>query len=184
MTIFLYKRLIRNLEIGNIPVWVFLNIWRVSWVRDTKFGTNVSNEKLLNAANFQDYRFYTFWVITGKPTGVKLLPIQITDNIEIIPNSWCANLVERFSFRRISGEFPETLRKPCLSTKFPHQEIRRNFGVLRSEVQKVRCSNLCGGGWIYFEQINIKENSSLLFIGLMGMKDSKEGTLLAWTIYL
>ena len=26
---------------------------------------------------------------------------------------------------------PEALRKLCFSTKFPHQEIRLNFGVLR-----------------------------------------------------
>ena len=38
--------------------------------------------------------------------------------------SWCGNFVERHSFRKASGESPETLRKLCLSTKFPHQEIR------------------------------------------------------------
>ena len=36
---------------------------------DTKFGTNVSNRMLLNAAKFQGYSFYRFWVIKGKPTG-------------------------------------------------------------------------------------------------------------------
>ena len=30
----------------------------------TKFGTNVSNERLLNAAKSQGYRFYSFLVIT------------------------------------------------------------------------------------------------------------------------
>ena len=30
----------------------------------------------------------------------------------------------RLSFRIVSGESPETIRKLCLSTKFPHQEIR------------------------------------------------------------
>ena len=44
LTIFFYKGLARNLEIGNTPVWVLPNIWRLGWVRDTKFGTNVSNE--------------------------------------------------------------------------------------------------------------------------------------------
>ena len=29
----------RNPEIGNNPAWVFLNIWRLEWVRDTKFGS-------------------------------------------------------------------------------------------------------------------------------------------------
>ena len=36
---------------------------------DTKFGTNVSNRMLLNAAKFQGYIFYRFLVIKGKPTG-------------------------------------------------------------------------------------------------------------------
>ena len=67
---------IRDLEIGNTPVWVFPNIWRLGQVRDTKFGMNISNKILLNAAKCQGYTFYRFWVIKGKPTGVgvKLLP--------------------------------------------------------------------------------------------------------------
>ena len=67
---------IRDLEIGNTPVWVFPNMWRLGQVRDTKFGMNISNKILLNAAKCQCYTFYRFWVIKGKPTGVgvKLLP--------------------------------------------------------------------------------------------------------------
>ena len=53
MTIFVYKGLTKNPEIGNATVWVFLNIWRLEQVRDTKFGMTVSNEMLLNA--FNDY---------------------------------------------------------------------------------------------------------------------------------
>ena len=49
MTIFVYKGMTRNPEIRNTPVYVLPNIYRLSWVSDTKFGTNVSNEKLLNA---------------------------------------------------------------------------------------------------------------------------------------
>ena len=69
MTIFFYNRLTRNPEIGNSPVWVLPNIWRIAWVIDTKFGTNISNRMSLNAARCQGYRFYRFWVIKGKPTG-------------------------------------------------------------------------------------------------------------------
>ena len=69
MTIFFCKWLTRNPEIGNTPVWVFSNIWRLGRVMDTKFGTNVSNRMLLNAAKFQGYSFFRFWVIKGKPTG-------------------------------------------------------------------------------------------------------------------
>ena len=38
--------------------------------------------------------------------------------------SWCGNFVERHSFRRVLGDSLEALRKLCLLTKFPHQEIR------------------------------------------------------------
>ena len=69
MTIFFYKGLTRNPEIGNTPVWVLPNIWRLERVIVTKFSTNVSNRMLLNAAKFQGYSFYRFWVIKGKQTG-------------------------------------------------------------------------------------------------------------------
>ena len=52
---------------------------------DTKFGTNVSNEKLLNAAKCQGYGFYPFWVIKRKPTGVLNSPhTQIRVNVFIV----------------------------------------------------------------------------------------------------
>ena len=35
-----YKGLTRNPEIGNTPVRVFPDIWRLGWVKDTKFGSN------------------------------------------------------------------------------------------------------------------------------------------------
>ena len=75
MTIFFYKRLNRNPEIENTPIWVLPNIWRLGQLKDTKFDTNISNQMLLNAAKCQDYRFYRFWVIKGKTTeGAKLPP--------------------------------------------------------------------------------------------------------------
>ena len=70
MTLFFYKGLTRNPEIGNTPVLVLPNIWRRGRVRDTKFGMNVSNKMLLNAAECQGYSLYRFKVIKGKPTGV------------------------------------------------------------------------------------------------------------------
>ena len=62
MIIFFYKELTRNPEIGNTPVWVLPNIRRLAQVRDTKFGPDISNKLLLNAAKFQGYSFYHFWV--------------------------------------------------------------------------------------------------------------------------
>ena len=69
IAIFFYKGLTRKPEIENIPVWVFPNIWRLGWVMDTKFGMNISNKMLLNAAKFQGYSFCHFGVIEGKPIG-------------------------------------------------------------------------------------------------------------------
>ena len=69
ITIFFYKGLTRNPEMGNTPVWVFPNNWRLGQVMDTKFGTSVTNRMLLNAAKFQRYSFCGFWVIKRKPTG-------------------------------------------------------------------------------------------------------------------
>ena len=68
MTIFFYKGLTRNPGIGNTPVWNLPKIWRKGRVSDTKFGTNISYKMLLNASKYQDYSFYRFWVIKGKPT--------------------------------------------------------------------------------------------------------------------
>ena len=70
---FFCEGLTKNSEIGNTTVWVLSNIWRLGWVRDTKFGSNASNEKLINAVNCQVYSFYCFWVIKGKPREEKPL---------------------------------------------------------------------------------------------------------------
>ena len=42
--------------------------------------------------------------------------------------------MERHSFHIVSGESPETTRKLCLSTKFPYQEIRWNYGIFRGVI--------------------------------------------------
>ena len=69
MTNFFYKGLTRNPETGNTPVWVLPDIWRLVWVGNIKFVTNVSNNILLNAKKCQGYCFCLFLVIKGKPTG-------------------------------------------------------------------------------------------------------------------
>ena len=61
--------LTRNPEIGNTPVWVWPNIWRLGLLKNTKFGTNVYNKMLLNTAKCQIYSFFHFWFSKGKPTG-------------------------------------------------------------------------------------------------------------------
>ena len=85
MTISFYKGQTRNPEIKNSPVWVLSNIWRLWWVRNTKYGTNVSNKMLLDAARCQGYGFYCFWVIKGKPTPLPPLPLtQIRLKVTLI----------------------------------------------------------------------------------------------------
>ena len=69
MAVSFYKRLNRNSEDGKSPVWVLPNIGRLGGVRNSKFIKNVCNKMLLNAAKYQGYSFYCFWVIKGKPTG-------------------------------------------------------------------------------------------------------------------
>ena len=70
-TIFVYKRLARNLEIGNTLVLVSSNFWRLGQVRDTKWGSNISDIKLLSASKCQVYNFYRFGVMKGKSIGGK-----------------------------------------------------------------------------------------------------------------
>ena len=60
MTISFYKELTRKLEIGNTPIRVLPNIWRLGQVRNAKFGTNVSIKILLFAPKCQGYSFYLF----------------------------------------------------------------------------------------------------------------------------
>ena len=44
MIISFYKGLTWNPEIGNTPIWVLPNIWRLGRVKNTKFGSNISFE--------------------------------------------------------------------------------------------------------------------------------------------
>ena len=105
LTVFFYKALTRNPEIANIHIWVLPNIWRLRLVRDTKFGTDVSNEMLLNAAKCQDYSFYRFWVIKGKPTGLgwegsNFKPTQVRVNVFIVDLTLIRCLPNWLSFTR------------------------------------------------------------------------------------
>ena len=88
MTIFFYKGLTRNPEIGNTPVWVLSDIWRLGRVMDTKFGATVFNRMLLNAAKFQGYNFNCFWLIKRKPTGGKITPPLPATQIRVKSKQW------------------------------------------------------------------------------------------------
>ena len=99
MTIFFYKGLTRNLEIANTPVWVFLNIWRLGQVEDTKFDTNVSNKMLLNGAKFQGHSFYHFWVIKRKLTGQQGEEGKLTTSPRLELNDLIVFVKPLFSWR-------------------------------------------------------------------------------------
>ena len=100
MTIFFYKRLTRNPEIGNTTIWVLPNIWRLGRITDTKFSMNVSNEMLLNAAKCQGYSFYRSWVPTGEgkitPQGLGLKEMGPFRLVGIIQPSSAFLLSENF----------------------------------------------------------------------------------------
>ena len=55
-------------------------------------------------------------------------PLCVINNIEKYSNfakfRGVEIFLERHSFRIVSDDLPETMRKLCLSTKFPHHEIR------------------------------------------------------------
>ena len=53
----------------DTSVRVLPNIWRLGQVRNTRFGVNIPNENVLNAAKCLVYCFYRFWFIKGKLTG-------------------------------------------------------------------------------------------------------------------
>ena len=97
-TISFYMGLTRNPEIGNTPVWVFHNIWRLGQVRNTKFGTNVSNMMLLNAAKCQGFNVMMLWCYFNAATftvpmllrgnqqgGTTPLPTQLLIYCQIYP---------------------------------------------------------------------------------------------------
>ena len=52
---------------SEIPPSEFCPISGLGQDMDTKFDMNFSNRMLLNAAKFQGYSFYLFWVIKRKP---------------------------------------------------------------------------------------------------------------------
>ena len=49
--------------------------------------------------------------------------------------------MERHSFCIVLGDSPETMRKLCFSAKFPHQEIRWNYGIFYSVILFTLCAH-------------------------------------------
>ena len=57
-----YKGLTRNSEVGNNPVWAFPNIWRLGWVKDTKFCTNVTESCKMLELHLLPFLSYYFFL--------------------------------------------------------------------------------------------------------------------------
>ena len=74
MIILFYKGLFRNLEIGNTPVWISPNFLRLGQVRDTKFGTDVSNKVLLMLQTSRVIAVTVSELLRENRRGVKLPP--------------------------------------------------------------------------------------------------------------
>ena len=133
ITIFFYKGLTRNPEMGNTPVWVLPNIWRLGRVIDTTFGTNVSNIMLLNPEKFQGYSFYPFWVIQGKPTGggVKLprplTKIRVKIACRVKTNTaWTTKNITSFNY------FSKKINTSTL------EEHKRNMKIFELKINEMR----------------------------------------------
>ena len=60
--------------------------------------------------------------------------------------------MERHSFRLVLGKSPKVMRKLCLSTIFPQQEIWRNYGIYALFICSVRKTNL---GLAYIKDHNL-----------------------------
>ena len=60
---------------------------------------------------------------------------------------------------QFTGDPTEPMRKLCLSTKFPHQEIRSNYGILRSVVTPMTVGRVGD----YFFEFDIKIKSTFSF---------------------
>ena len=91
MTIFIYHKS------GNRKYHCLsLLVSRQGQVRNTNFGTNVSNKMLLNAAKCLGYSFYCFWVIKGRSTG----GIKSTLHNQIRVNRFKLNLHIKMCYSR------------------------------------------------------------------------------------
>ena len=81
------------------------------------YGTDIRHEKVNHAV--KSWNLIRQLMNTAKNTVFHLI-------------SSYGNFVEKHSFRIVSGESPEIMRKLCPSTKFPCKEIRWNYDIFRS----------------------------------------------------
>ena len=107
------------------------NIWRLGQVRDAKFGTNVSNEKLLNATKCHSYSFYYFQVIKGNPTVGKTTPAHLQKAFDTINHDI---LLKKLSIIGFSDHTVKWFQSYLSNHKF-----MVNLGNSFSEVSNILC---------------------------------------------
>ena len=90
---------------------VLSNFLRPGQVRDTKFGTNVSNKYLLNAAKFQVHTFYGFWVIILRENQQELKIILPRLGLKWYPNNCPQISVGVWVKVKVSFKFGGTTRQ-------------------------------------------------------------------------
>ena len=78
LTIYFYKWLNRNLDIGTIPVWVFPIIWKLGQVTETTFGANVAKCYQMPQSQLLHFLSYN----RGRGERRKIPPSRLKLNIE------------------------------------------------------------------------------------------------------
>ena len=115
-------------ECQKMPWWGQSKRWIKSWLQGI-FNINryiVPKTNSLRGA-FVNCPHDVHWLIDNQFFSIKLWKIR---KFRLIPR--CGNFVEVHNFCRVCSDFPENLWKLCVSTKFPHEKISWNYGVLCS----------------------------------------------------
>ena len=120
-------------KVDHYPIFNMLKIYHGCDIRKKSNGLNelinqANNEICISSMHLAYWKFHD--TKKHKTSNKRYLTLHKMSLFHLI--SWCGSFVERHSFRIFSGESLETMRKLCLSTKFPHQEIRRNNDILCS----------------------------------------------------
>ena len=124
---------------------------------DTKFGANVSNRILLNAAKFQGYSLYRFWVIKGRPTGEVKYPPPPTQ----INKASCIDLFWLIN-REVWNTLVESKQVCVIFTRWQSllwRHFLRNFSWERSIIETVNILKVIDSELMYGKNITSKLNS-------------------------
>ena len=123
---FLYDNGVHHERVNSVS-WRVRLFSHAHWI--TSFACKYSKIAKLS---FFNTRISDLETLTDNQNG---RPYQ-TENTEILPNFLVWKFVEKHNLCIVSGDSPETLRKLCVSEMISHQEIKWNFGILRSYIRQ------------------------------------------------